>query len=302
MQPLFTALLGKVALIPPKANGEHWIAVPLVSAAQRAGGIAPGGEGCQYPQTIAIDATSGEFILFGTDVGGVYRSVNGGKSFSPCDMGFHAQSACAFAMDPKNPDRVLAIGDNAGGDYYEYDGVYLSTNRGASWRHVLPKLNKLNEKGREQTAFDPASYDTKLGYCAVAYWAEEGNAKEPGGRLYKSRDGGETWTEIANGAAYGGGKFSTLLKVAPPVGRGLSRERQRILQKRGRRRHIQANCDGQFYQPRCHRQSAKCGDDCQRNRAAALQRRRRDVRANRQCRNRRLFPTPMSAPLTRTGC
>ena len=218
MQPLFTAMLGKVAMTAPKASGEHWIAMPMVSAAQLAAGISPGGEGCQYPQTIAIDALKGDFILFGTDVGGIYRSINGGKSFSPCDLGYSAVGSCGFAIDPKNPDRCLSIGDNTGGDYYEYDGVYLSTDRGASWRQVLPKLNRGNEKGRDQVAFDPASYDINIGYCPVAYWAEEGNAKEPGGRLYKSKDGGAIWTEIANGAAYGGGKFSTLLKIAPKSG------------------------------------------------------------------------------------
>ncbi len=218
MQPLFAAMLGKSAAIAPKTNGEHWIAMPLLSAAQAAAGIFPGGEGCQYPQTIAIDGAKGDFILFGTDVGGIWRSTNGGKTFSPCDMGYSAQSACAFAIDPRNPDHCLAIGDNAGGDYYEYDGVYLSMDRGESWRHVLPKLNKLNEKGREQVAFDPSSYNAGLGYCTTAYWAEEGNAKEPGGRLYKTTDGGQSWTEIANGAAYGGGKFNTLLKIAPKGG------------------------------------------------------------------------------------
>ena len=218
MQPLFAALLGKVATVTPKANGEHWIALPMVSAAQIAAGISPGGEGCQYPQTIAIDATKGDFILFGTDVGGIWRSTNGGKSFSPCDMGYSAVGSCGFAIDPKNPDRCLSIGDNTGGDYYEYDGVYLSTDRGASWKQVLPKQNRGNEKGRDQAAFDPASYNPATAYCMTAYWAEEGNAKEPGGRLYRSNDGGATWAEIANGAAYGGGKLTTLLKVAPKSG------------------------------------------------------------------------------------
>ena len=218
MQPLFTSMLGKTAVMAPKTNGEHWIALPMVSAAQIAVGIAPGGEGCQYPQTIAIDGLKGDFILFGTDVGGIYRSTNGGKTFSPCDMGYHAVGSAGFAIDPKNPDRCISIGDNTGGDYYEYDGVYLSTDRGASWKHVLPKQNRAGEKARDQAAFDPASYDVNIGYCSVAYWSEEGNRKEPGGRLYKSTDGGQTWAEITNGAAYGGGKVNTLLKIAPKSG------------------------------------------------------------------------------------
>ncbi len=218
MQAMFNTLLGKLGVPPKSTHNEHWIPLPMVSSPMLATGIKPGGEGCQYPQTIAIDSLKGDFILFGTDVGGIYRSIDAGKTFSPCDMGYSAVGSCGFAIDSKNPDRCLSIGDNSGGPYYIYDGVYLSTDRGASWKQVLPKLNRGSEKARDQTAFDASSWDPAKGYCTVAYWAEEGNAEEPGGRLYKTTNGGESWTEAANGAAYGGGKASSMLKVNPKTG------------------------------------------------------------------------------------
>ncbi len=180
-----------------------------------AAGIRPGGEGCQYPQTIAIDSVNGSFLLYGTDVGGIFRSVDGGKTFLSANMGYSAVGSCGFAIDPKDIDRCLAVGDNSGNEYYKYDGIYLSTDRGASWKQVLPKTNRGNEKAREQIAYDPGSYDPKLGYCTTAYWAEEGNDQEAGGRLYKTTDGGVTWTQAADGAAYGGGKKSSQIKINP---------------------------------------------------------------------------------------
>ena len=199
---------------------EHWQALAMERPDLLAQGVKPGGEGCQYPQTIAIDSTDGRFLLYGTDVGGIFRSTDGGRTFSPCDTGYSAIGSCGFAIDPKNPRRCLSVGDNSGQDgnvYYMYDGVYLSTDQGASWKQVLPKLNRGGEKAREQIAFDPSSYDAALGHCTVAYWAEEGNQSEPGGRLYKSTDGGATWAQIADGAAYGGHRTS-LLKIAPTTG------------------------------------------------------------------------------------
>ena len=212
-----------LAAAAPKTSAapEHWQALAMRRSDQLAAGLSPGGEGCQVPQTIAVDAADGHFLLFGTDVGGIFRSVDGGKTFAPCDMGYSAIGSCGFAIDPKNPRRCLSVGDNSGQDgnpYYAYDGVYLSTDQGGSWRQVLPKLNRGNEKGREQISYDPSSFDPARGFCAVAYWAEEGNQSEPGGRLYKTTDGGATWAQAADGAAYGGGKAATLLKVNPKSG------------------------------------------------------------------------------------
>ena len=181
-------------------------------------GYVPGGEGCQYPQTISMDRKDGQFILYATDVGGIFRSTDGGKRFEPCDTGFSAVGACGFAIDPRNPDRCLAVGDNSGNEWYPYDGVYLSTDRGATWAQVLPKTNHAGEKGREQIAFDTSSFDAAKGCCTVAYWAEEGNKQEQGGRLYKSTDGGASWLKIADGAGYGGGNVTSILKIHPAKG------------------------------------------------------------------------------------
>ena len=231
MQPLFDAMLHAAPLkshLLPLLNkeragvrspgGEYWQPVAMERPDLLAAGIQPGGEGCQYPQTIAVDSVNGSFILYGTDVGGIFRSVDGGRTFLSANLGYSACGSSAFAIDPKNPNRCLAVGDNAGNAYYQYDGIYLSTDRGASWTQALPKANRPNEKAREQIAYDPGSFDPKRGYCTVAYWAEEGNDAEAEGRIYKTTDGGESWTQIADGPAYSGGKRTTLLKVAPVGG------------------------------------------------------------------------------------
>ena len=91
-----------------------WLPIPMVSQAQLDARVWPGGEGCQYPQMIAVDSQDGSFVLYGTDVGGMYRSTNGGKVFQPCNVGVGTAGAVGFAIDPRNKLRCLEGGDGGG--------------------------------------------------------------------------------------------------------------------------------------------------------------------------------------------
>jgi hypothetical protein len=208
-----------------------WLPMPMVDQTELNAGIFPGGEGCQYPQMIAMDATDGSFILYATDVGGLYRSIDGGNRFQPCNVGIENCGAVGFAIDPSNKNRCLAVGDGQGNQYNIFGGVYLSTNQGAIWSNQLSKWLNANgnnwnggslywsSHGREQIAFDPGSYNTHFGYCTVAYWVEEGNPQEAGGNLYKTVNGGQFWSLIGSPAAYGGSDNGhSMVKVSPTGG------------------------------------------------------------------------------------
>jgi hypothetical protein len=91
---------------------QNWEAVPLVSEKIINNGFS-GGEGCQVIQAIEIDHTDGTFLLMGTDVGGIYRSIDGGKNWSPCNIGYHPRGNAGFAIDPNNNKRALAVGGNS---------------------------------------------------------------------------------------------------------------------------------------------------------------------------------------------
>jgi len=222
---LFLALAASAVGASGQTNSA-WLPIPMVSQAQLDARVWPGGEGCQYPQMIAVDSQDGSFVLYGTDVGGMYRSTNGGKVFQPCNVGVGTAGAVGFAIDPRNKLRCLEVGDGGGNVYNIYGGVNLSTNQGATWTSVCSKwLDALGHgywasgKGREQIAYDPSSYNPSLGYCTVAYWVEEGNPQEARGALYKSSDGGASWAAKATADKYGGDDNAhSLIKVHPTLG------------------------------------------------------------------------------------
>lgn len=191
------------------SQAPAWQPVPLVTAEMRAAGHR-GGEGGQWPRSVVYSPRDPSFALFGTDVGGVFRSLDGGVNWEPANVGFTARGSTDFAFDPHNDRRILAVGMNSGPG--TMNGLYLSEDRAASWRPVMNVNIAGNSDMRGQVAFDSATYDDARGLTRVAYWSRIrhdnenwGNRPEIKPRIYRSEDGGRTWMELPNSERYAGG-------------------------------------------------------------------------------------------------
>jgi len=73
----------------------------------------------------------------GTDggVGGVFKSVDAGATWSAANTGLptHAAMVLALAIDPSTPSTLYALMFNSSRTDLPYNGVFKSTNGGASW-------------------------------------------------------------------------------------------------------------------------------------------------------------------------
>lgn len=176
----------KTALKARAQNAPNWIALPIVTEEALKAGL-KGGEGSQWPRALAISPTEPDFMMMATDVGGLYRSLNGGRSWQVCMVGWDSRGGNAFAIDPKNSSRIIGVGGN-GNDFGNFNGLYLSTDKGASWKHTLPFA--IGNDDRESLAYDPSSFNKTLGYCTVAYF----DSRDQG--LMKTIDGGLTWNVV----------------------------------------------------------------------------------------------------------
>ena len=176
-----------------------WSSVPLVSSELlQKDGVTTGGEGCQWP--IGMDISKdGQLLLYGTDVGGLYRSTDGGKNWEQSNSGLRARGVGAFSIDHKNSNYVLAIGIN--GYPFNDNGIYMSEDGGETWTFIKKMLISGHRDIRSALLYDESSYDEEKNRCMVAYWStayelEKNYLREDEKGLYKTTDGGYTWNLI----------------------------------------------------------------------------------------------------------
>ena len=129
-------------------NITSWSAVPMVSKELlQKQGVTTGGEGCQWPIGMAI-SKDGKLVLYGTDVGGIYRSEDEGKNWEQSNVGLQSRGVGAFSIDPKNPSYVVAVGIN--GSPFNTNGLYISEDGGKSFQVITSnKTNSIVKQGRQ---------------------------------------------------------------------------------------------------------------------------------------------------------
>lgn len=132
---------------------------------------------------------------------GVYKSTDGGRSWT--NMGLHdSHHIGRIVLHPTNPDivYVAAIGHLWGPN--EERGLYKSTDGGESWERILYVDE---DTGVTDVAMDPG--DPRILYAASYQRRRRPfgfHGGGPGSALWKSVDGGESWTRL-NDLAPGNG-------------------------------------------------------------------------------------------------
>ncbi|HEX4007898.1 MAG TPA: hypothetical protein VHX60_17120 [Acidobacteriaceae bacterium] len=135
-----------------------------------------------------VPGSDGTFYFGGVD-GGVWKTTDAGTVWQPIFDQEPVASIGAMAVAPSDPKTIyVGTGEtDIRSDLASGDGMYRSTDGGATWQHIgLEDSRQIS-----RILVDPS--DAKTVYVGVL-----GHAYGPSDQrgVYKSTDGGDTWTRV----------------------------------------------------------------------------------------------------------
>ncbi|HZU91921.1 MAG TPA: hypothetical protein VE993_21895, partial [Stellaceae bacterium] len=139
---------------------------------------------------VAGDPEKRSVFYFGACAGGVWKTIDGGIYWRCVSDGFLGSAAIgALAVAPSDPNVIYAgTGETEIRLDVSYgDGVYRSTDAGATWRHLGLRESRFIGRIRIHPRDPDLVYVAALG---DAFGANE----ERG--VFRSRDGGKTWSKV----------------------------------------------------------------------------------------------------------
>lgn len=156
---------------------------PVIDAQWQQTGWGGGG----YFYAAAFHPTRDGVIYLAGDVGGVYKTEDHGRNWRMINNGLANYAVFSLAVDRTHPETVYAATEG---------GLCKSTDAGESWQ-LLPQTGpkELAILGKKKKSIRSVAVDPRDGN--VIY------AGTPFGKVFRSRDGGQSWQEIYKVAVAG---------------------------------------------------------------------------------------------------
>ena len=134
---------------------------------------------------------------------GVYKSTDAGKTFVNVGLN-ETHHISRIVTHPTSPDIVYV---SAGGHLWGYNqerGIFKTTDGGKTWKRLAGGLPNDDRTGGGDLVMDPANpnilYANTWPRIRKPYVFESGG---PTGGLYKTTNGGDTWTKLGGGLPTG---------------------------------------------------------------------------------------------------
>jgi hypothetical protein len=161
---------------------------PGLLAGMSARSIGPAGMSGRVAAVAAVESNP-NIVYIGAAAGGVWKSTNGGLTWTPVFDDQPVSSIGAVAVAPSNPD-VVWVGTGEGNPRNSVsvgDGVYRSLDAGKTWAHLgLEKTERIT-----RIVVHPTNPDVAWVAALGQEWGE--NAERG---VYKTEDGGKTWSRV----------------------------------------------------------------------------------------------------------
>jgi len=148
--------------------------------------------------TIALHPFDQNIIYIGAAQGGVWKTTNGGQSWTALTDNLPSLAMGSLAIDPRNPEIIYAATGEAhfSVDSYYGAGIFKSTDGGATWINIGGPSFPTSSRPRISKIFiDPNN--SNILYAGVASNTVTNSANG----FYRSTDGGNAWSKLLSGRA-----------------------------------------------------------------------------------------------------
>ena len=149
---------------------------------------------------LVVDPTNSSVVYLGAAQGGVWKSTNGGTSWTPLTDDQPSLAIGSLAINPNNSSVIYAgTGEeNFSGDSYYGQGILKSTDGGSTWTQLAgifaPPSTAPAYIG--SVAVEPGNSSVLLAAVGTVGVVTSGT-----GYVARSADGGATWTKVLNASS-----------------------------------------------------------------------------------------------------
>jgi hypothetical protein len=173
---------------------------------------------------IAVDPTNANIAYIGGAAGGVWKTTDGGTTWTPLTDSQPALAVGSIAIDPNScspgPCTTIYVGtgeDNFNGDAFYGVGILKSTDGGNTWTQLgashFAGAQSSGTGGAQIGAIAVQPGNSSIVLASVFFF----DGSDPNGGVWRSTDGGTTWVRPTTGAQ---GSAGTGVFFESPVNAG----------------------------------------------------------------------------------
>lgn len=175
-----------------------WFTMYHMQTADHAARGIRGGEGGQMVMSLAVSPVNPNLMLMGSDMAGVWRSVDGGDNWYSVTDNSNFRSVNDIVFHPTKENVAFCVQGTKGTDSSalkklnntRMDGLYRTTDGGHSWEHVLAQTMLTNATSHNLIDFDDEGNVYALTNAGVFKSANDGLDWEHLGQVDTETNGG----------------------------------------------------------------------------------------------------------------
>ena len=166
---------------------------------------------------VVYAGTGESFIRSNISIGnGVWRSTDGGETWK--HLGLKKTGRISrIVVHPSNPDVAYVAALGHGYTPQQERGIYKTTDGGKTWKQVLHVDKNTGASDLVMDPFNPRILFAGMWSLEIRPWTRTSGG--PGGGIYRSTDGGDTWKKLeGHGLPEGGKTWKQVLHVDKNTG------------------------------------------------------------------------------------